>query len=68
MKLSARNQIPGRVVEVRRGATTAHIRIEVAPGIVVTAAITHEATDELALAVGDRVTAVIKASDVMVGK
>ena len=68
MKLSARNQIPGKVVEVKRGATTAHVRIEVAPGIVVTAAITNEATDELALAVGDKVTAVIKASDVMVGK
>lgn len=68
MKLSARNQIPGKVVEVRRGATTAHVRIDVGNGIVVTSSITNEACDELALAVGDAVTAVIKASDVMVGK
>jgi len=68
MKLSARNQVKGKIVEVKRGATTAHVRIEVAPGIVLTASITNEASDELALATGDKVTAVIKASDVMVGK
>ncbi len=68
MKLSARNQIPGKIVEVRRGATTAHIRIDTGHGVVVTSSITNEACDELALAVGDQVTAVIKASDVMVGK
>jgi len=68
MKLSARNQVKGKIVEVKRGATTAHVRIEVAPGIVLTASITNEASDELALAMGDKVTAVIKASDVMVGK
>ncbi len=66
MKLSARNQIPGILREVRRGATTAHVTIEVAPGIVVTASITNESADDLALAAGDKVTAIIKASDVMV--
>jgi molybdopterin-binding protein len=68
MKLSARNQIPGKVVEVRRGATTAHVRIDIGGGAIVTSSITNEAADDLALAVGDKVTAVIKASDVMVGK
>jgi molybdopterin-binding protein len=68
MKLSARNQIPGKVVEVRRGATTAHVRIDIGGGVIVTSSITNEAADDLALAVGDKVTAVIKASDVMVGK
>ncbi|MBK8321456.1 MAG: TOBE domain-containing protein [Betaproteobacteria bacterium] len=68
MKLSARNQFPGTVRDVKRGATTAHVHIEVAPGIVVTASITNEAADDLALAAGDKVTAIIKASDVMVGK
>jgi len=53
---------------VKRGATTAHVHIEVAPGIVVTASITNEAADDLSLAAGDKVTAIIKASDVMVGK
>ena len=68
MKLSARNQFPGTIRDVKRGATTAHVHIEVAPGIVVMASITNEAADDLALAAGDKVTAIIKASDVMVGK
>jgi len=44
------------------------VQIEIAGGVIVTASITNEAIDELALAVGDEATAVIKASDVMVGK
>lgn len=68
MKLSARNQIAGRIVEVHRGATTAHVRIDIGNNVIVTSSITNEAADDLALAVGDKVTAVIKASDVMVGK
>ena len=68
MKLSARNQIRGRVVDVQKGQTTAHIRIDVGNGVVMTSAITNEAVDDLALKPGDNVTAVIKASDVMIGK
>jgi molybdopterin-binding protein len=68
MKLSARNQIQGKVVEVKKGQTTAHVRIDVGGGVVITASITNEAVDDLALKVGDAATAVIKASDVMVGK
>ncbi|MCK8785003.1 TOBE domain-containing protein [Roseomonas sp. NAR14] len=68
MKLSARNQLNGKVIEVKKGQTTGHVRIEIGGGAVVTSSITNEAIDELALAVGDTVTAVIKASDVMVGK
>lgn len=68
MKLSARNMIKGRVVEVTRGATTAHVRIDVGGGIVITASITNEAVDDLRLARGDDAYAVIKASDVMVAK
>jgi molybdopterin-binding protein len=68
MKLSARNVFPGKVVGINRGQTTAHVRIEVAPGIVVTAAITVEAVDDLALKVGDTASAIIKASGVIVGK
>ena len=67
MKLSARNQIKGRVVEVHKGQTTAHVRIDIG-GAVVTASITNEAVDDLALAVGDDVVAIVKASDVIVGK
>ncbi|MDF2096447.1 TOBE domain-containing protein [Aquibaculum arenosum] len=68
MKLSARNLLKGRVVEVQKGQTTAHVRIEVGGGAVITASITNEAVDDLDLKTGDEATAVIKASDVLVGK
>ncbi len=68
MKLSARNQFPGRVVSVQKGQTTGHVQIEIAGGTRVICSITNEAIDELELAVGDSATAIIKASDVMVGK
>ena len=67
MKLSARNRIKGTVVDVTKGATTAHVKIDVGGGQVVTAAITNEAVDELRLTNGRSAYAVIKASDVMVG-
>ena len=68
VKLSARNQLQGRVVEVRKGSTTARVRIDIGNGVTVTSSITNEAVDDLRLAVGDRAIAVIKASDVMVAK
>jgi molybdopterin-binding protein len=68
MRLSARNVIKGRIVEVVKGATTAHVKLDVGSGTVITAAITNEAVEELRLAKGDAAYAVIKASDVMVGK
>jgi molybdopterin-binding protein len=67
MKLSARNVLKGRVVEVVRGATTAHVKIDIGGGVM-TASITNEAVDELKLAKGDMAYAVIKASDVIVAK
>lgn len=66
MKLSARNKLTGTIVEVTRGATTSHVRLELGPGQVVTASITNEAVDELGLKAGIRAMAVIKASDVMI--
>jgi molybdopterin-binding protein len=66
MKISARNQLHGTIVAVAKGATTAHVQIEVG-GAVLTASITNEAVDELKLAKGQRAYAVIKASDVMIG-
>ena len=68
MKLSARNVLPGRVVAVTKGATTAQVKIELGPGLTVTSSITNEAVDDLGLKVGDSVSAVIKSSDVMIGK
>ena len=68
MRLSARNQIKGRVTSVQRGQTTGHVRIDIGNGVIMTASITNEAIDELAIQPGDEVIAVIKASDVMVAK
>ena len=68
MKLSARNILPGKVETIAKGQTTSHIKIKVAKGIVVTASITNEAVDDLKLKRGDKVSAIIKASDVIVGK
>jgi molybdopterin-binding protein len=66
MKLSARNQIKGKILEVKKGATTAHVQLEIASGQVITSSITNEAVEELGLKVGAAATAVIKASDVMI--
>ncbi len=68
MKISARNQIPGNVVSVTKGQTTAHIQIDIGGGVILTSSITNEAVDELKLAPGDKAFAIVKASDVMVGK
>ena len=65
MKISARNKLQGKVIEVKKGATTAHVRIDV-NGTIVTASITNEAVEELNLKVGQTATALVKASDVMV--
>lgn len=65
MKISARNILKGNVVEITKGATTAHVRIDVG-GTVVTASITNAAVDDLGLEVGKQAYAVVKASDVMV--
>jgi molybdopterin-binding protein len=66
MKLSARNKLKGKIVDVRKGATTTHVTIDIG-GAVVTASITNEAAEELKLAAGQAAYAVIKASNVMVG-
>ena len=68
MKLSARNQLKGKIVNVAKGATTSHVRIDIGSGIIVTSSITNEAVADLDLKAGDDAWAVIKASDVMIGK
>lgn len=68
MKLSARNQLKGKIVDVATGATTSHVRIDIGQGVVITSSITNEAVAELGLQKGDEAWAVIKASDVMIGK
>ena len=68
MKLSARNVIQGKVVAVTKGATTAHVKVELAADLTMTSAITNEAVDDLGLKVGDSVSVIVKSSDVIIGK
>jgi molybdopterin-binding protein len=68
MKLSARNQLKGKIVDVTKGATTSHVKVDIGQGIIVTSAITNEAVADLGLTKGDDAWAIIKASDVMIGK
>ena len=68
MKLSARNVFPGKVVGIRKGVTTANVKIEIARGAVITSSITMESVRDLKLKVGDRAVAIIKASEVIIGK
>lgn len=67
MKLSARNVLSGTVKEVRKGQTTSIVKIEIANGVVVTSSITNDAVDDLGLKVGDKASAIIKSSDVLIG-
>ncbi|MDT3381383.1 molybdopterin-binding protein [Labrys neptuniae] len=65
MKISARNTLKGKIVDIVKGATTAHVRLDVG-GTIVTASITNEAVDALKLQKGQEAYAAIKASDVMI--
>jgi molybdopterin-binding protein len=65
MRLSARNQLQGSVVEVNSGAVTTTVKVELQGGASMTSSITKEAADELGLRPGAAVTVVVKASDVI---
>ncbi|SIS70186.1 TOBE domain-containing protein [Phaeovulum vinaykumarii] len=67
MKLSARNTLAGKVVAIEKGAVTSHVQIDLG-GSILTAAITNEAVADLDLKVGDAASAIVKASDVIIGK
>jgi molybdopterin-binding protein len=66
MRISARNQIKGTVIDVKKGATTSHVRVDIGNGQIVTSSITNESVDELGIKAKDKVTVVVKASDVMI--
>lgn len=67
MKLSARNQLKGKITEIQEGAVNAIVKINVGNGNILTADITMQSVKELNLAVDKEVIAVIKATNVMVG-
>ena len=66
MRISARNQIKGTVLEGKKGATTSHVRVDIGGGQIVTSSITNEAVDDLGIKAKGQVTVVVKASDVMI--
>ncbi len=66
MKLSARNQIPATVTGITRGEAIANVELD-AGGVRLVASITVEAVRELGLTEGSKVTAIVKASDVLIG-
>jgi molybdopterin-binding protein len=66
VRISARNILKGTISDVRKGETTTHVQLDIG-GMTVVSSITNEAADELKLKKGQQASAVIKASDVMVG-
>jgi molybdopterin-binding protein len=68
MELSTRNQLSGKVTGVQLGGIMAEVSVELAGGQTIVAAITRGSAEHLALAAGDDVTVLIKATEVMLGK
>ena len=67
MAVSARNQLKGEVIDVALGTVMAHVTIQVGENVI-ESVITRRSADELGLKKGDSVTAVIKATEVLIGK
>jgi molybdopterin-binding protein len=65
VKISARNVLKGKVVEIKKGAVAAQVRVDIGGGNVITSMITVDAVDDLGLAQGQEVSVVIKATEVM---
>ncbi len=68
MKLSARNVLKGKITAIKEGQVTASVKLDVGSNQHITAVISLEAVKDLSLKVGDEVSAIIKATEVMIGK
>lgn len=68
MEISARNQLKGRIKTVRSGETMAEVVVVLPDGQEITSIITRESVEHLHLQVGDNVLAIIKSTEVMIGK
>lgn len=68
MELSARNKIKGTVKEIKLGAVMAKVVIEIAGGTIINSIITVDSVEDLQLKEGDQVHAIVKSTEVMVGK
>ncbi len=67
MKISARNAIQGKVIDIKKGVVTAHVSVDVGAEKPIMSSITMESLEELGIEIGKTVYAVVKASDVMIG-
>ena len=67
MRISARNQLTGTITLIEPGAVMSIVKIDLDGGQQITASVTKDAVEELGLAVGSAVTAVIKSTEVMIG-
>ena len=68
LKISARNQLKGKVISIEKDGITAKVKVEIKAPAVVTAVITKEAVEDLGIKVGDEVNAVVKSTEVMIAK
>jgi molybdate transport system regulatory protein len=68
MKISARNQLKGVIREIKTGIVTAKVTIDIDGGNTISSVITVDSIEELNLKVGDEVYAIIKSTEVMIGK
>ena len=68
MKISARNQLKGKVVAVDKGIITGKVKVEITMPITITSVITKEAIEELDIKVGDEVSAIVKSTEIMIAK
>ena len=66
LTLSARNTLSGTIIDINRGAVNAIVKVELPSNVVITSSITLEAVDELDLTIGTEVTAVVKATEVLI--
>lgn len=67
MKLSARNQLKGKIIDIQEGAVNGIVKIDIGGGNIISSTISMNAIKELNLEVGKEAYAVIKATSVMVG-
>lgn len=67
MKLSARNQLKGKVVSIKKGAVNSVVSIDIGGGNIMVATISCAAVEELGLEVGSDAYAIVKATNVMIG-
>jgi molybdopterin-binding protein len=68
VKLSARNNLKGKVISVEKGIITAKVKVELTVPATITSVITKEAVEDLKIKVGDEVAVIVKSTEVMIGK